>query len=521
MMMSLSHVFLAPDAGLVVRGFVVSVVATAAIFLASLAGHDFQLHGNWLEMFPQTAATAVAVKLGVFLPFGRCHESWRNVGLADITRLIWAASLAMLVLVGVDAAVMTASMGCSGPQLPADVVVGDWTWTIILMAGVRGWWWSFHEELLAAVPTVRLRPVETAALLRRDPVMLDTTAVGGLIGGRTVLVTGAGGSIGSELCRQLLLFQPQRLVLIDRGENMLFLTAHDLLRQPTQAAIEPLIADITDAGRMESILAEVRPQVVFHAAAHKHVAMMERDPAEAIKNNCLGTALVARLASRHGAEAFVLISTDKAVNPTSVMGCSKLIAERCVQALASQSQTRFMVVRFGNVLGSNGSVVPIFLEQIRRGGPVTVTHPDIARYFMTIPEASQLVLQAAAMGRGGEVFVLDMGQRVRIVDLARSLIRLSGLAADEIEIVYTGLTPGERLVEQLYFSDERPCRTAHPKVFSAVHRPVDASDTAALLDSVSAVVDEPAEVVRGRLRELVPEYRAEDRLPKATVCRHA
>jgi FlaA1/EpsC-like NDP-sugar epimerase len=505
---------------LAIRGLVVAVVATAAIFLACLADHDFRLDTGWLAGFPTTAAAVVAIKVAVFMALGRCHESWRHLGLADITGLVWAATLAMLLLSGVDTAITSAGIAGLSPRLTAAVVVGDWAWTIVLMAGVRGWWWSFHEELLAAVPAVRLRPVETAALLRREPVMLDTTAVGGLIGGRTVLVTGAGGSIGSELCRQLLLFQPQRLVLIDRGENMLFLTAHDLLRQPTQAAIEPLIADITDAGRMESIMAQVQPEVVFHAAAHKHVAMMERDPAEAIKNNCLGTALVARLASRHGADAFVLISTDKAVNPTSVMGCSKLIAERCVQALASQSQTRFMVVRFGNVLGSNGSVVPIFLEQIRRGGPVTVTHPDIARYFMTIPEASQLVLQAAAMGRGGEVFVLDMGQRVRIVDLARSLIRLSGLAADEIEIVYTGLTPGERLVEQLYFSDERPCRTAHPKVFSAVHRPVDASDTAALLDSVSAVVDEPAEVVRGRLRELVPEYRAEDRLPKATVCRH-
>ena len=213
-------------------------------------------------------------------------------------------------------------------------------------------------------------------------------------------------------------------MLIDRGENPLFLTAHDLERRTPRAVIEPLIADITDAGRMESIMAGIRPAVVFHAAAHKHVSMMERDPAEAIKNNCLGTALVARLASRHGAQAFVFISTDKAVNPTSVMGCSKLIAERCVQAQASGSATRFIVVRFGNVLASNGSVVPIFLEQIRRGGPLTVTHPDIARYFMTIPEASQLVLQAAAMGHGGEVFVLDMGQRVRIVDLARSLIRL-------------------------------------------------------------------------------------------------
>ena len=520
MITSLVRDFAAPATPLAVRGLVIATAATVAIFLASLAGYDFRLDHSWLAAFPPTAATVVAVKLGVFLLLGWCHESWRHLGLTDITGLVWAASLSMLVLAGVDTAVTTAGMGLRGLQLPAAVVVGDWAWTIILMAGVRGFWWSFHEELLAAVPAVRLRPVETAALLHRDPVALDTTAVGSLIGGRTVLVTGAGGSIGSELCRQLLAFEPARLVLIDRGENPLFLTAHDLERRTPRAVIEPLIADISDAGRMESIMAGIRPAVVFHAAAHKHVSMMERDPAEAIKNNCLGTALVARLASRHGAQAFVFISTDKAVNPTSVMGCSKLIAERCVQAQASGSATRFIVVRFGNVLASNGSVVPIFLEQIRRGGPLTVTHPDIARYFMTIPEASQLVLQAAAMGHGGEVFVLDMGQRVRIVDLARSLIRLSGLEPDEIKIVYTGLTPGERLVEQLYFPDERPTRTAHPRVFSAVQRPVDAGEIAALLDHLAAIVDEPAAVVRARLHELVPEFSAADPSPQPLACHH-
>jgi FlaA1/EpsC-like NDP-sugar epimerase len=509
-----------PAATLAARGLLVAAVATTAIFLAWLVEHDFRIDSAWLTPFPATAASVVAVKLVIFLLLGRVHEAWRHFGLADITGLVWAATLSMLVLAGVDSAVTTAGVSLSGPHLPTAVVIGDWAWTIILMAGVRGFWWSFHEELLPAVPAVRLRPVDTTALLHRDPVALDTTAVGSLIGGRTVLVTGAGGSIGSELCRQVLAFEPARLVLIDRGENLLFLVVHDLLRQAPGAVIEPLIADITDAGRMESIMARVRPEVVFHAAAHKHVSMMERDPAEAIKNNCLGTALVARLASRHGAEAFVLISTDKAVNPTSVMGCSKLIAERCVQALASASQTRFIVVRFGNVLASNGSVVPIFLEQIRRGGPITVTHPDIARYFMTIPEAAQLVLQAAAMGRGGEVFVLDMGQRVRIVDLARSLIQLSGLGPDEIEIVYTGLTPGERLVEELYFSDERPCRTDHPKVFSAVHRPVDAVETASLFDSLAALVDEPPAVVRARLRELVPEFCSDDRTPTEASHHH-
>jgi FlaA1/EpsC-like NDP-sugar epimerase len=234
--------------------------------------------------------------------------------------------------------------------------------------------------------------------------------------------------------------------------------------------------------------------------------MMEWNPAEAIKNNSLGTRLLARLADKHGVREFVSISTDKAVQPTSVMGCSKLIAERYVQALSKESETRFIVVRFGNVLGSNGSVVPTFQEQIRRGGPITITHPEIERYFMMIPEASQLVLQAAAMGLGGEIFVLDMGESLKIVDLARDLIALSGLGEDDIEIEFTGLRPGEKLYEELYFDDERRVSTSHPKVFCAMHRPAELADVEALLDELLEVIDEPPGVVRARLRDLVPEY---------------
>jgi FlaA1/EpsC-like NDP-sugar epimerase len=257
---------------------------------------------------------------------------------------------------------------------------------------------------------------------------------------------------------------------------------------------------------MDQIIAASRPDVVFHAAAHKHVPMMESNPAEAIKNNCIGTQILARLADRHGVREFVMISTDKAVNPTSVMGCSKLIAERFVQALSSESKTKFLVVRFGNVLASNGSVVPIFQEQIRRGGPITVTHPGIERYFMTIPEASQLVLQAATQGEGGEIFVLDMGESVKIVDLARDLIALSGLEPDDIEIVYTGLRPGEKLFEELYFDDERRVATRHPKVFCAMHRPAEIAAVELVFDDLAEVLDEKPEVVRARLRDLVPEY---------------
>ncbi len=364
---------------------------------------------------------------------------------------------------------------------------------------------------------IRLRSVEIKDLLRREPVRLDDTAVAQLVAGRTVMVTGAGGSIGSEICRQLLRYHPQKLLLVERGENALFLVEQEFARLTPRPPFEPLIADITDEDRIDRIMADHKPAVVFHAAAHKHVPMMEWNPAEAIKNNCLGTRTLARLADKHGVGTFVTISTDKAVHPTSVMGCSKLIAERFVQAFSRESPTRFIVVRFGNVLASNGSVVPIFQDQIRRGGPITVTHPEIERYFMMIPEASQLVLQAAAMGQGGEVFVLDMGESVKIVDLARDLIALSGLAEDDIDIEFTGLRPGEKLFEELYFDDERRVATPHPKVFCAMHRPVELARIEGLLEELREVLDDPPEVVRSRMRKLVPEYRDNHEKPAARV----
>jgi FlaA1/EpsC-like NDP-sugar epimerase len=365
------------------------------------------------------------------------------------------------------------------------------------------------DELLAGNDTtlhVKPRSVEIKDLLRREPVELDNAAVRQLIEGSTVMVTGAGGSIGSEICRQVLRFNPKRLLLVERGENALFLLEQELCRHEPRPPFEPLIADITDSARMDQIMTTHRPEVIFHAAAHKHVPMMEWNPAEAIKNNCVGTQILARLADRHGVREFVMISTDKAVNPTSVMGCSKLIAERFVQALSAESKTKFLVVRFGNVLASNGSVVPIFQEQIRLGGPITITHPDIARYFMMIPEASQLVLQAAAMGTGGEIFVLDMGESVKIVDLARDLIALSGLGEDDIEIVFTGLRPGEKLYEELYFDDEQRVPTSHPKVFCALHRPTALAAAERVIDELADVTDEPPEVVKSLLRDLVVEY---------------
>ncbi len=363
-----------------------------------------------------------------------------------------------------------------------------------------------YDDLLAANYSPQIRDVNIDDLLRREPIQLNSEAIGSLIGGRTVLVTGAGGSIGSEVCRQVLKFRPKTLVMVERAENSLFLVEQEFCALRTESHVVPCIADITDRERIDQVLRQYRPAVVFHAAAHKHVPMMEYNPGEAIKNNVMGTRLLAQLSDEHGVQEFVMISTDKAVNPTSIMGVSKQLAERFVHAFSEKAGTKFVVVRFGNVLASNGSVVPIFQDQIRRGGPITVTHPEIERYFMTIPEASQLVLQAAAMGKGGEIFVLDMGQSVRIVDLARDLIRLSGLNEDDIEIVFTGLRPGEKLYEELYFDDEERQPTPHPKLFVAYHRPYTLAEVEQAVGEVSVLAHAAPDVLRLKIKELVAEY---------------
>jgi FlaA1/EpsC-like NDP-sugar epimerase len=362
------------------------------------------------------------------------------------------------------------------------------------------------EDLVAGDYSVQIRDVDINDLLRREPVQLNSEAIATLLEGRTILVTGAGGSIGSEICRQVLRFHPQRLVLVERAENSLFLIEQELRRSRVETELVACIADVTDGARVDQIFGLYQPAVVFHAAAHKHVPMMESNAGEAIKNNVLGTRRLAELANRHSVQEFVMISTDKAVNPTSVMGASKQVAERFVHAFSEVATTKFVVVRFGNVLASAGSVVPIFQDQIRRGGPITVTHPEIERFFMTIPEASQLVLQAAVMGKGGEIFVLDMGESVRIVDLAQDLIRLSGLEPEDIEIVFTGLRPGEKLYEELYFNDEEMLPTPHPKLFVAYHRPYRLEEVNELIENLAAVVHEPIEAVCQRLQELLPEY---------------
>jgi FlaA1/EpsC-like NDP-sugar epimerase len=365
----------------------------------------------------------------------------------------------------------------------------------------------------------RIREVAIEDLLGRAPVRLDEDVVGASIRSRVVLVTGAGGSIGSELCRQVARFGPERLVLVERFENALFEIHRELSAAFPHVPIEPRIADVCDARRMEQVFESCKPELVFHAAAHKHVPMMEWNCGEAVKNNVGGTRVVGELADRFGVQRFVLISTDKAVNPTSVMGATKRVSEIYIQALSQRSETRFVTVRFGNVLGSAGSVIPIFKEQIARGGPVRVTHPEMRRYFMTIPEASQLVMQAGAMGQGGEIFILDMGEPVRIVDLARDLITLSGLRPDDdIEIELTGVRPGEKLFEELSTDAEHADKTKHPKVFIGRIKPHDwdavEAGLAVLLEAAEAGV---AEQVRTVLGQLVPEYRAARPPPARTT----
>jgi FlaA1/EpsC-like NDP-sugar epimerase len=325
---------------------------------------------------------------------------------------------------------------------------------------------SLHEIVHGRVQVSRIRDVEIEDLLGRDPVELDDKNLHEFLTDKIVMVTGAGGSIGSELVRQLAGFNPKLILLVERAEYMLFQIERELTKDFAETRFLPLLADISDAPRMREIFAEYAPEVVFHAAAHKHVPLMEINPTEAVKNNIFATKLVGELAGEFGVKDFVLISTDKAVNPTSLMGASKRIAEIVLQSLNQKYETRFMAVRFGNVLGSAGSVVPIFREQIRKGEPITVTHKDMTRYFMTIPEASQLVLQAGALGKGGEIFILDMGQPVRILDLAEDMIRLSGLEPyEDIDIIFTGIRSGEKLFEELEITGENLLRTEHPKIF--------------------------------------------------------
>jgi len=369
---------------------------------------------------------------------------------------------------------------------------------------------SMDQLALGQVRVSQLRNVEVQDLLGRDRVELDAHDIRHALQDQTVLVTGAGGSIGSELCRQIASCNPLRLLLLDRAEPLVFQIEQELIELGHRSQIVPLVGDITDAERMEQIFSIHKPRVVFHAAAHKHVPMMEHQPGEAIKNNSLGTANLAELALKHDVDRFVLISSDKAINPTSVMGATKRLAEMYMQALQVMhpNKTRFMAVRFGNVLGSSGSVIPLFRRQIAEGGPVKVTHPEMTRYFMTIPEACMLVLQSAVQGTGGEIFVLDMGKPVRILDLARQMIELSGLKPEvDIQIEFIGVRPGEKLFEELSHKAENVVPTKHNKILRLIATPPDLAALRQMFKKIrSDLHASSAADLKQILKVTVPEY---------------
>ena len=367
------------------------------------------------------------------------------------------------------------------------------------------------QDLIAGkLVSLQLKDIAIEDLLRRAPSEINLAEIAAYITGKTLLVTGAGGSIGSEICRQILPFQPEKLLLLGHGENSIYTIHQELLRNPDlgNTVLIPIITDVQDKEKIDYIFNSFRPDIVFHAAAHKHVPMMELNPEESVKNNVFGTFNVAEAAHKYHVERFVMISTDKAVNPTSVMGASKRTAEKIVKCFAKRSTTRFVAVRFGNVLGSRGSVIPMFKSQIERGGPITITHPNMIRYFMTIPEASKLVIQAGAYGKGGEVFILDMGEPVKILDLAEDLIRLAGLeVGKDIEIKFTGIRPGEKLYEELLTASEGITATKNKKIFIAKPEEVNEEELMLQIDKLkeAALKANPRDVIEA-YKVIVPTF---------------
>ncbi|OGK11042.1 MAG: hypothetical protein A2W80_12700 [Candidatus Riflebacteria bacterium GWC2_50_8] len=369
---------------------------------------------------------------------------------------------------------------------------------------------GMQDIIAGKLVSLQLRDIAIEDLLRRPPAAINLAEIAAYVTGKTVMVTGAGGSIGSEICRQILPFQPAKLLLLGHGENSIFKSNQQLLGNENlgNIALIPIIADIQDREKIAALFNTYRPDIVFHAAAHKHVPLMELNPEEAVKNNVLGTRNLVDASHNAKVERFVMISTDKAVNPTSIMGASKRVAEKILKCYARRSQTRFVAVRFGNVLGSRGSVIPLFKEQIEKGGPITITHPKMIRYFMTIPEASKLVVQAGSYGKGGEVFILDMGEPVRIVDLAEDLIKLSGLeVGKDIEIKFTGIRPGEKLYEELLTASEGIAATRNRKIFIAKPEEVDEAALMAQVERLEAAArsGKIRAIIRG-FQEIVPSF---------------
>ena len=372
---------------------------------------------------------------------------------------------------------------------------------------------GIYEIIEGKVDIKNIRNVEIEDLLGRETININTKEISNYLENKTILVTGGGGSIGSELCRQIAKVNPKKLILLDIYENNAYEIQQELIRKyKDKLNLEVIVGSIRDENRLDSIFAKYKPEVVFHAAAHKHVPLMEKSPCEAIKNNVFGTKNVALMADKYKVKRFVLISTDKAVNPTNIMGATKRCAEMIIQTMNERSKTEFVAVRFGNVLGSNGSVIPLFKKQIEEGGPITVTHPEVTRFFMTIPEAVSLVIQAGAMAKGGEIFVLNMGESVKIVDLAKNLIHLSGFEPDvDIKIEFSGLRPGEKLYEELLMDEEGLKQTNHNKIF--IGKPIDINQEKLEKDLKLlklAVDNEEAEAIEYIMKSLVPTFVRED-----------
>ena len=366
---------------------------------------------------------------------------------------------------------------------------------------------GLYQMIKGEVSISQLRKVEIEDLLGRDPIRVKLDEIMGYVAGKVILVTGGGGSIGSELCRQVAAHEPKRLIIFDIYENNAYDIQQELKDKYPNLDLVVLIGSVRNTHRINSVFEKYRPDIVYHAAAHKHVPLMEDSPNEAIKNNVFGTYKTAMAADRYGAKRFVLISTDKAVNPTNIMGASKRLCEMVIQMMNRHSATEFVAVRFGNVLGSNGSVIPLFKKQIEKGGPVTVTHPDIIRYFMTIPEAVSLVLQAGALAKGGEIFVLDMGEPVKILDLAENLIRLSGYKPyEDIDIEFTGLRPGEKLYEELLMSEEGLQET--PNKLIHIGKPIefDEEKFREQLEILKKTADKDSDSIKQLVKEIVPTY---------------
>ena len=497
----------APGMNAAIRAVVRTALHHGIEVMGVQRGYSGLINGELFTM-DRSSVSDIIHRGGTILRTARCVEFKKEEVRVKATKILKAYGVDALVVIGGDGsftgAKLLSKLGIKTIGIPG-TIDNDLAYTDFTL--------GFDTALNTVVDAInKIRDVDVEDLLGREAINLDIDEISKYIEDRTIIVTGGGGSIGSELCRQIARFNPKMLVIFDIYENNAYEIENELNRKFPKLRLKTLIGSVRDKSRLEEIFSEYKPDVVFHAAAHKHVPLMEDSPGEAIKNNVVGTLNTVELAHKYGTRRFVLISTDKAVNPTNVMGASKRLCEMIVQAINRDSSTEFVAVRFGNVLGSNGSVVPLFKKQITEGGPITLTHKDITRYFMTIPEAAQLVLQAGAFAEGGEIFILDMGEAVKIYDLAVNLIKLSGLIPDEdIEIKVIGLRPGEKLYEELLMDEEGLTNTSHSKIYIGKPREYDLSSLKESINELMNLINSGRyEDISGKLREIVPTYRNVD-----------